>query len=193
MSENYTLREVHVEVRPGVTLIADVSSIDGLAVLIRDLAAKDFAPKLAQSKPKETEQQGTGAGHQFDDTPSGRIETNAAIPKGSLAAKNILAFKDDLPQLLRPGAFANVTEATLVLIHAVERGLKTPSIEYEAFKGLYEAQNIKSGTPLPMLISNLRNSGYIDKKAYQDGRKLRLTPKGDKKAVEIVKEQISQQ
>jgi hypothetical protein len=103
-----------------------------------------------------------------------------------------LAFKDDVPQLLRPSAFNKAMEAALVLLHAVETGLRNSTIEYESFKALYEDQNIKSGTPLSMLITNLRNLGYLDKKEYRDSRKLRLTPKGDKKAIEILKKLISQ-
>lgn len=188
MSEKYTLREVRVEILPGVYLIADVTSLDGLSQLLADLKNASLLtpqPPKKQEGKKEQEQKVITP---FDDTPAGKIETNAQIPAGSLLSKNVLAFKDDLPQFLRPSAFKAATEAALVLIHAVETGLKTTFIDYDSFKGLYESQNIKSGTPLPMLLTNLRNSGYLDKKMYKDGRQLRLTPKGDKRAIEILRE-----
>jgi hypothetical protein len=191
MSDKYTLKEVHVEVHPGVTLTAEVSNFDGLISLLNDLKAKNLISLIDLKKRrdldyvnKEKEDKG--------ETPEGRIEVNAGIEKGSLAAKNVLAFKEGIPQLLRPSAFAKVTEAALVLLHAVEAGLKSPTTNYESFKGLFESQNLKSSTPLAMLLTNLRNSGYLDKKTYKDARKLRLSPKGDKKAIEIMKEMITQ-
>jgi Mn-dependent DtxR family transcriptional regulator len=41
-----------------------------------------------------------------------------------------------------------------------------------------------------MLLSNLKNSNYIDKKAYSTDRTLTLTAKGEKKAIEVLKSLI---
>lgn len=188
MSDKYTLREVHIEVSPGVDLIADVTSLDGLAQLLADLKGASLLAPQKQKKQESKQEVEQKTATAFDDTPAGRIETNAQLPSGSLLKLNVLGFKDDVPQFLRPSAFKVATEAALVLIHAVETGLKTTSIDYDSFKGLYEAQNVKSGTPLPMLLTNLRNSDYLDKKVYKESRQLRLTLKGDKRAMEILRE-----
>ena len=90
-----------------------------------------------------------------DESPIARIETRASLASGKLASAKVLAFKDGNPQLLRPGAFASVSDATLSLLYAVEIGLKKPSIPYDDFKDLYDAQNIKSGSALAMLLTNL--------------------------------------
>lgn len=185
MSDEYTLREVHVEIQPGVILIADVRSMDALSGLLADLKDNGIAP--TPGKAKESEQQSEQDVPPAGDTPGSRIEVSAGIPKGSLAKKSIVAFKDDVPQLLRPSAFGTVTEAVLVLLHSVETGLRNQAVDYDSFKGLFEQQNVKSGTPLSMLMTNLRNSGYLDKNAYKNGRSLRLTAKGDKQAIEILK------
>lgn len=193
MSAKYTLKEVHVEVNPGVTVIANVSSMDDIVSLLDDLKVWNLAPNVENKRPTgEQDRKGKQDSH-LDDSPAARIETNAGMDKGSLAAKNILAFKDGIPQFLRPGAFGNVTDAALVLLHAIETGLKNQSIEYETFKGLYDSQNLKSGTPLSMLMTNLRNAGYLDKTTYSKDRRLRLTAKGDKRAVEIMKGLIGQE
>ena len=47
---------------------------------------------------------------------------------------------------------------------------------------------MKSGTPLAMLMTNLRNSGYLGKNIYKSDRRLRLTAKGDKRAREILRQ-----
>lgn len=185
MSDKYTLREVRVEIQPGVILIAEVASIDSVSSLLNDLKAKQFKPVARGLEPGDP---GSHPNKNLaGETPASKVEVNAAIPDGSLHDKNILAFKDDVPQLLRPSAFDSVTEAALVLLHAVETGLRNQEIDYESFKGLFEEQNVKSGTPLSMLMTNLRNSGYLDKTAYKNGRRLRLTAKGDKRAIEILK------
>lgn len=60
-------------------------------------------------------------------------------------------------------------------------------VNYDDFAALYGAQNLKSGSPLSMPITNVRNAGYLDSRAYSDGRRLRLTAKGDQKAVQVLK------
>jgi hypothetical protein len=192
MSEKYTIREVHVDLQPGVTVIADVSTVDGLSALLDDLKVKGMTAETTHKKRKDEFHVEERDQDDLDDSPAGRIEVGAGLNGGSLLSRNVLAFKDGIPQLLRPRAFASVTDAALVLLHAVETGLRNQSVDYESFKGLYDAQNLKSGTPLSMLMTNLRRSGYLDKGAYGDGRKLRLTAKGDKRAVEIIKEMIGQ-
>ena len=42
-----------------------------------------------------------------------------------------------------------------------------------------------------MRLTDLRNSGYLDKRVYSVGRELRLTAKGEKKAVEVLKKCLS--
>lgn len=93
---------------------------------------------------------------------------------------------------MKPTLFNAVSDAALVLLFSVEAGLKRSSIEYEAFKGLYESQNIKSGSSLPMLLNNLKNANYIDKKTYDSDRTVRLTAKGEKRAINVLKEVIRQ-
>jgi hypothetical protein len=58
---------------------------------------------------------------------------------------------------------------------------------YDDFKDLYDAQNIKSGSSLPVLLTNLRNAGYIDKKTYSADQTIRLTAKGSNKAEDVIK------
>ena len=182
---SYKITGVTVEVKPGVTLTAEVSSAAELKQLLEDLREEGFASATV------TEGKGGVLRPQperpADESPIARIETRASLASGKLASAKVLAFKDGNPQLLRPGAFASVSDATLSLLYAVEIGLKKPSIPYDDFKDLYDAQNIKSGSALAMLLTNLRNIGYIDKKAYAADRTVRLTAKGASKAEEVIK------
>ncbi|MCG3114103.1 MAG: hypothetical protein LLH30_00305 [Candidatus Manganitrophus sp. SA1] len=182
MVETHKIREVHIEVQPGVTLVADVSSVEDLKSLLQDLAAEKLLT-LSSWPTKKSEKQGEQLN---GDDPSMRIEQRADLSAGALKKSNILAFKDNVPQLLKPNSF-NISDATLVLLFCVEVGLKNSTVDFELFKGLYEDQNLKSGSPLTMLLTNLRNSGYLDKKMYAKDRNLRLTAKGEKKAIEVLK------
>lgn len=182
---NYKITGVTVEVRPGVTLTVEISSPADLKQLLDDLNEEGLGTATLTSKKRQAPEKSPEKAE--DESPVGRIETRAGLPSGKLASAKVLAFKDETPQLLRPGGFSSVSDATLALVYAVEIGLKKPSIPYDEFKDLYDAQNIKSGSALPMLLTNLRNAGYVDKKAYAADRTVRLTAKGATRAEEVIK------
>jgi hypothetical protein len=182
---NYKITGVTVEVRPGVTVTAEISSPADLKQLLDDLNEEGLA--TAPPAPKKRHAHEISPETAEDESPVSRIETRAGLPAGELASAKVLAFKNEIPQLLRPGGFSSVSDATLALLYAVEIGLKKPSIPYDEFKDLYDAQNIKSGSALPMLLTNLRNAGYVDKKVYSADRTVRLTAKGATKAEEVIK------
>jgi len=183
---SYKIVEVRIEVSPGVSLTAQVSTTGDLKELLDDLARESLWSAAAPARTEPPPPTPPPAGP-TEDQPDSRIETRASIGIGSLSAAKVLAFKDGSPQLLRPGSFGSVSDATLSLLYAVEVGLKRPSISYDDLKVLFDAQNIKSGTPLPMLLTNLKNAGYLDKKTYATDRTVRLTAKGEKKAEEVIK------
>jgi DNA-binding MarR family transcriptional regulator len=182
---DYKITGVTVEIKPGVMLMAEISSPADLKRLLDDLREDGFGIVAATAKGRDAPERLPGMPK--DESPVGRIETRAGLPSGTLTSAKVLAFKDENPQLLRPGAFSSVSDATLTLLYAVEIGLNKPSIPYDDFKDLHNAQNIKSGTALPMLLTNLRNAGYVDKKAYAADRTVRLTAKGATKAEEVIK------
>ena len=181
---SYKITGVRVEVRPGLTITAEVGTASEIKDLLDDLKAEGFEAALAPEKTRRPSRAASDAA--VEESPVHRIETRASLAPGKLAAANILGFKDDVPQLLRPGAFSSISDATLSLLYAVEIGLKRFSVAFDDFKDLYDAQNIKSGTPLPMLMTNLRNAGYIDKKAYATDRTVSLTAKGVAKAEQVI-------
>jgi len=188
MTNNFRLREIHIEIKPGLTLVADISDISELKELLQYLSSENIfipqssrgeKPTIAMPQPNDNED------------PNNILELRAELPQGSLVSKKILAFKNSVPQLLRTSLFGNVTEAILVLLYALEIGLKSPAISYDSFKSLYDGQGLKSGSSLPMLVNNLKNTGYIDKKLYDTDRTLSLSPKGGQKAIEVLKSIIN--
>lgn len=190
MSSNYKIRELRVELRPGVVLVADIESVEAANKLLKEL---QDAKLVTYQTTSDARKGGGKDGKSAADDPASRLELCADLPGGSLGEKNILAFKDNVPQLLKPNSFDKTVDAVLVLLLAVESGLGNTSIDFDSFKGLYDSQNIKTGSPLSMLLTNLRNAGYLDKKVYAADRTLRLTAKGDKKAREVLKELVGRQ
>jgi len=184
MEDKYTLREVQIRVNQNLTVVAAVESVSAIKKLLEALSAENLSPQFVENKAESRDDDKKKM--VVDDTPASRLEMKSSIPAGSLLKSNILAFKDGAPQLLRPNAFKNTTEAVLALVFAVESGLKIPKIDYESFKGLFESQNIKSGSPLSMLLNNLKNSGYLDKKAYDTDRTVVLSARGEQKAIEVL-------
>ncbi len=183
MPTNFKLRELRIQIQLGVTLIVDVTTIDEVKELLVFLKEHDLLKEqqaIIQPNPPSVTPQ------VLTDDPQGRVELNAGIPSGSLVSKRILAFKDDVPQLLKPALFGNVTDAVLALAYAVETGLRSSKIPYEQFKSLFEAQSIKSGSSLALLLNNLKGSGYIDKKLYDTDRTISLTAKGSQRASEVL-------
>jgi hypothetical protein len=179
----YTIKHVEISLPNGLKVRADVSTIDGIRKLVEDLQGTELAPV-----ERDTEGSGEGVGDREEkQDPIKRIEMQAGLQSGCLLSAKILAIKDDTPQILQRSLFGNLTEAILVLLFALETGLRQSRVNYDAFSSLFEGQNLKSGSPLSMLITNLRNAGYLDNKIYSDGRNLRLTAKGDTKAIEVLK------
>ena len=193
MGADYKIREVRVSLGQGVTVIAEVTSIEEISRLLKDLRSKGLEPTGVDadiSRKGKAEKPPAGNLSKADaepDSPAGLVESRADLAAGSLASAKVLAFKDGVPQLLRPSTFPSVSDATLALIYALEVGVRNTNIAFEDFKAVFDAQNIKTGTPLPMLLSNLKNSGYVDKAAYGSNRTVRLTAKGEKRADEVLK------
>jgi len=185
MSEKtrYTITRAEIALAGGVTIVADVSSVDDVKELVKDLHAAGFGEAIRRPTDESPARPDTGK----SDDPARRIEMQAGLEAGRLGSAKILAVKDGIPQLLQKTIFTSVTDAILVLMYALEAGLKQNPVNYDDFSALFESQNLKTGSPISMLLTNLRNAQYLDSRTYSDGRKLRLTAKGEKKAIEVLK------
>jgi hypothetical protein len=184
VNKDIKYKELQLKLAEGITLTVNVTSKDDIKAVLDDLAEFElsFQPNLRD----KAQDLGNLDPDTAEGSPEKNLEVRAGLGAGNLRLRNILAFKDGIPQLLRPGSFSSISDATLTLIFAVEAGLKKSSIGFDDFKVLYDAQNIKSGSQLSMLLNNLKNSGYIDKGQYNNDRTIRLTAKGEKKATEVL-------
>ncbi len=97
----------------------------------------------------------------------------------------LIAIKNDAVQLLKPTKL-KPTESCYLLLAVNEFALGKQSMQFEDWRELCQASNIKSPTPIYKIASNAKNAGHIDKKKYTNTRELVLSPKG----VEIVRKAI---
>lgn len=106
------------------------------------------------------------------------------ISPTELRAKKIFSIKDQNVQLLKPNQF-KVMDAICVLLFILEVGIGKRDIEYDSFRDIFESQNIKSGSPLTMLMTNMKVAKYIDAKKYSS-KIVSLTPKGQEQAIVVL-------
>jgi hypothetical protein len=183
-TETYRICQVEVTLKEGITITAEVSSIEAVQKLLSDvkqanIGSNGFGAARRDTLPLQDDNRS------IPSSPLAKMEVRAGLETGKLKS-SLVAFKDEIPQLLTPKIFGNNTDAVLVLLYAIEAGLGRTQILYDDFKDVFELQNLKTGSPLAMILTNLRNAGYLDKKAHLDGRNLRLTAKGEQKAIEVI-------
>ncbi|MEK6845417.1 MAG: hypothetical protein AABY26_01550 [Nanoarchaeota archaeon] len=192
MTDNYTIREIRIEILPGIILVSNIQSVSALKKLLEDLEKEGFDIGKVKENTPPTQDERIVTSEKNISNPMNKIEIKANLATGALEHNKIVAFKDNVPQLLKPNSFTNPSEAVIFLLFTVETGLSQSKVNYDFFKELHNEQNIKSGSPLAMMLTNLRNNGYLDKKEYLTNRSLRLTAKGEKKAIEILKGQLQE-
>lgn len=185
--KNYVITRTEISLDSGAKIIADVSSLDDIKKLLTDIRTAGMGEPIAETQATDSVNKAKNSPATQIDDPTQRIETQVGLEAGRLATAKILAIKNGIPQFIQKSLFPSVTDAILVLLYALEVGLRQNPIQYETFVSIFDAQNLKSGSPLSMLMTNLRKATYLDSRAYADGRKLRLTAKGDAKAVEVLK------
>jgi hypothetical protein len=191
----YKIREVHIQLENGIRVVADADSLEDIRVLVDELTKLSSRMTVkatdAHRMPKNDLRDSDRADSDDDESPEALIEQRADLVSGSIKKTKLLGFKDRVPQLLRPAQIGSISDAALILMFAVEIGLKQTSLDFDGFKALYEAQNIKSSSPISMLLNNLKNTRYIDAKRYNVDRTVSLTAKGEAKAIEVLKSQVA--
>lgn len=193
MAQAYKIKEVTIQLGSGVSLIVEVDSVQTLKELIAELKQEELlnfkpAKKVVERETDEEEETDTSDSSSSDtENPILTIEEKAELPKNSLATKRVLGFKNENPQILRPTSIKSA-DAIVILLFALEYGLNKQKTTFDDFKILYDGQGIKSGSPLSMTVTNLKNSNYLEKKIYETSRELSLNARGVDKAKEILKE-----
>jgi hypothetical protein len=117
--------------------------------------------------------------------PLERIALRLDVPGDKLRTANLFGVKGDKVQILKTQKFT-ASEAVMAICLVSETGLGRPALSYEDLKEAFQESSIKSKSPLYMIISNLGNLGYIDKKRYDSQAEVVLTAKGEAKVGQAI-------
>jgi hypothetical protein len=117
--------------------------------------------------------------------PLEKIALRLDMPGDKLRSASLFGVKAGKVQILRTQKFA-ASEALMAICFVSEIGVGRPALSYEDLKEAFEESRVRSKSPLYMIISNLGNLGYIDKKRYDSQQEVVLTAKGETKVREAI-------
>lgn len=162
-----------------ISSLSNIEKIKDQLIKFDKIFCQERVPAAAVSAPRQT-------GSLESDGPFEKIANMLdKVTVEDLKTRKIFSIKDQNVQLLKPNQFKNVTDAICVLLFILETGFGSRDIKYEIFRDIYESQNIKSGSPLTMLMTNMKVAKYIDAKKY-NSKIVSLTPKGQEQAILVL-------
>lgn len=122
--------------------------------------------------------------------PTERVANRLDIDAAKLRDAKLFGIKGEKVQIFKAQKFAPF-EAVLAISFVSEIGIGKTALSYEELKEAYQESHIKSGSPLYMIISNIGNQGYIDKKRYESQKEIVLIAKGVEKVKEAIEKALS--
>ena len=122
------------------------------------------------------------------DEPISRLISELDVDPSDL--KRLVGYKEGMVQISKASQL-QVTDAMCMLLYAYEKGYGESSIAFEQFGSLVKQNGIKLTYPLTTGIFNLKKSGYIDGKLYDDEKKISLSPQGERNAISAFKDYIA--
>jgi hypothetical protein len=122
------------------------------------------------------------------DEPLKRLASELDLDPSNL--QRLVGYKEGMVQITKASQL-QVTDAMCMLLCAYEKGYGESAIAFEQFGSLVKQNGIKLTYPLTTGIFNLKKSGYIDGKLYDDEKKISLSPQGEKNAISAFKDYIA--
>jgi len=149
---------------------------DEIKLLIGHLEKAGASPTL-----KEQETQFTGDSIK---KLAGELDVDPSI------LRSLIGYREGMVQIGKASQL-QVTDAICMLLYSYEKGFGESAIAFEQFESLVKQNGIKLTYPLTTGIFNLKKSGYIDGKLYDDEKKISLSPQGEKNAISAFKDYIA--
>lgn len=104
--------------------------------------------------------------------------------------RSLIGFKGGMVQISQASQL-KVTDAMCMLLYAYEKGVGESAIAFEQFESLVKQNGIKLSYPLTTGVFNLKQGGHIDRKLYDEEKKISLSPRGEKNAISAFKDYIA--
>ncbi len=108
----------------------------------------------------------------------GRVASNLGLDRSKVIGNRIFGFKGTSPQILNPTAFKTANAAFRALAYLNETGNSVKEVSFAALTELADTSRIK-GPAHAAIVSDLKKTGMINGKRYDDAKMVALTPKGE--------------
>jgi DNA-binding MarR family transcriptional regulator len=108
----------------------------------------------------------------------GCVAANLGLDRSKLIGNRIFGFKGTSPQILNPSAFKTPNAAFRALAYLNEVGNSAKEASFTALTELADTSRIK-GAAHTTIIADLKKTGMIEAKRYDDAKMVALTPKGE--------------
>jgi DNA-binding MarR family transcriptional regulator len=147
-------------------LVAEAETIKKLEAVSPAPVAQPPAPPAAPSAPSQ------------QDDVWGRVATTLGLDRSKLIGNRIFGFKGTSPQILNPTAFKTPNAAFRALAYLNEIGNSAKEAAFASLTELADTSRIK-GAAHTTIVNDLKKTGMIDPKRYDDAKMVALTPKGE--------------
>lgn len=161
----------------GAKVRALTEALAAEAETIRKLGT--LSPSQA-AKPKPLDQSPVPAIHGPADDVWGRIATGLGIERGKLIGNRVFGFKGTSPQILNPTAFKTPNAAFRALAYLNEVGNAVKETPFATLTALADTSRIKAA--YAAIVGDLKKTGMIEPKRYDDSKMITLTAKGEQTA-----------
>jgi hypothetical protein len=108
----------------------------------------------------------------------GRVAAGLGLDRAKVIGNRVFGFKGNSPQILNPTAFASPNASFRALAYLNEIGNEAKEASFAALTALADTSRIK-GAGYATIIGDLKKTGMIDPKRYDDAKMVALTPKGE--------------
>lgn len=197
MNEDSSTVEIVVSVespplRISITKKCELHKVNETISLILDELQKSEKklPKWATVTMTTTEKPSAKAPSVTTEDVFDKIASRLDADSSHLKDAKLFGIKGEKVQVFKTQKFAPA-EAVMLICYISEIGVGKAALSYEELKEAYQESHIKSESPLYMIISNIAQSGYIDKQRYDSQKEIVLTAKGETKVKEITQKALA--
>ena len=194
MSEDSSTVVVSVESAPlriSVTKKCELAQVnETIGLILRELQKSEKKlSKWAKVTVAAAEKAALPVPSTTTEEPFDKMAHRLDVEPSNLSGAKLFGIKGDKVQIFKTQKFAPA-EAVMAICYVSEVGVGKSALTYEELKEAFQASHIKSDSPLYMIISNIANSGYIDKQRYDSQKEIVLTAKGDTKIKGIIQKAL---
>jgi hypothetical protein len=169
------------ELKERITRVLEQLTAIGIEAPLPDTEEDPGPPEKKERRQDDKGDAGGGEG------PYVRLSRELDIAAANL--QKVLGIKGDTVQLYKASKLAP-SDAAAALCLSYEKGLGRAGMPYDTFTSILSS-HVKMKTPVSTFCFNLIRDGVVQKKPYEDGRTIVLSPAGEKKGEAAIKKLLA--